>query len=105
MPLDVLDLIMQCTMRIPHLFQSTFLPDILTRWYTDKDTGRPAPEYPFMFFKAITALHDHGGEAPTAHIAQEALPDYEGDLALVVVREGKDIPAEDALEGRVYLQK
>ncbi|KAL2846683.1 hypothetical protein BJY01DRAFT_263246 [Aspergillus pseudoustus] len=63
-----------------------------------EETGRPAPEYPFIFIKASTALHDHGADVIVPKIAQEALPDYEGELVLVIGKEGKNIPIEEALD-------
>ena len=70
----------------------------MTQWCTVQETGRPTPEYPFIFIKASTALHDHGADVVIPEIAQNALPDYEGELVLLIGKEGKDIPLQSALD-------
>lgn len=45
-----------------------------------KETGRKAPAYPFMFFKASTTVHDHGVPVVIPKIAQDDQADYEGEL-------------------------
>ncbi|KAH6698481.1 hypothetical protein BKA61DRAFT_497106 [Leptodontidium sp. MPI-SDFR-AT-0119] len=62
------------------------------------ETGRPKPPYPFIFIKASTALQDHGADVVIPKIAQGGMPDYEGELVLVIGKDGKDIPMERALD-------
>ncbi len=61
-----------------------------------REGGAPAPEAPPFFTKPPTAVIGPG--APIVHhYATEAL-DYEVELAVVIGRKGRDIPASRALE-------
>lgn len=49
-------------------------------YYSIKETGRKPPQYPFMFFKAATTVHDHNADVVIPRIAQDDQADYEGEL-------------------------
>ncbi|KPI34749.1 uncharacterized protein AB675_9 [Cyphellophora attinorum] len=63
-----------------------------------RETGRKAPAYPSMFMKPSSAVAawDANVEVPT--VAQGKQIDYEGELAVVIGKTGKNISREDALE-------
>ncbi|RHZ43499.1 fumarylacetoacetate hydrolase family protein [Aspergillus thermomutatus] len=63
-----------------------------------KEAGRTPPPYPFIFFKPNTTLHDHGASVVIPKIAQDDQADYEGELCLVIGKDAKDVPVEQALE-------
>ncbi|KXJ90069.1 hypothetical protein Micbo1qcDRAFT_189219 [Microdochium bolleyi] len=62
-----------------------------------KETGRKMPNYPFMFIKANTTVHDHGANVVIPKIAQDTQPDYEGELCVVIGQDCKDVSEADAL--------
>jgi 2-keto-4-pentenoate hydratase/2-oxohepta-3-ene-1,7-dioic acid hydratase in catechol pathway len=59
------------------------------------ETGRPLPDVPTLFVKSPGAVigHDDTIVVPP-HVTQ---PDYEGELAVVIGRRARDVPAADAL--------
>jgi len=60
------------------------------------ETGRGVPPAPALFTKSPGALIAHGAPivVPT-HVEQ---PDYEGEIAVVIGREARDVREEDALD-------
>ncbi|KAH7625218.1 hypothetical protein B0T09DRAFT_394076 [Sordaria sp. MPI-SDFR-AT-0083] len=63
-----------------------------------RETGRPLPPCPVMFFKPATAVHDHGANVIIPKIAQDDQADYEGELCVIIGKDAKDVPAADALD-------
>ncbi len=63
-----------------------------------KETGAPFPQWPILFSKGIGTLQNPGGPIliPT-HLPSDEV-DYEGELAVVIGRGGKNIPRSRALE-------
>ncbi|KAF9891818.1 hypothetical protein FE257_003302 [Aspergillus nanangensis] len=61
------------------------------------ETGRPLPTCPTVFTKPGPAVADHDAPVPIPRIAQEQC-DYEGELVIVIGRDGKNISAENALD-------
>lgn len=61
------------------------------------ETGRALPTCPTIFTKPGPAIADHGEAIPVPKIAQSQC-DYEGELVIVIGREGKDIAEADALD-------
>ncbi len=61
-----------------------------------EEAGLPLPQAPVLFFKHTGSLLGHGGTIVPP--AGESTVDYEGELAVVIGRQGKDISAADALE-------
>ena len=57
---------------------------------------RPVPEYPLFFLRVANSQVGH--EESMLLPASSAQLDYEGELAVVIGRWGRDIPAERALE-------
>lgn len=66
--------------------------------YVDHSTesGFEQPVYPTLFSRYSTSLVAHGD--PMIHPAVSATLDYEGELAVIIGRSGKNIAREDALE-------
>ncbi|KAH7230184.1 uncharacterized protein BKA55DRAFT_743406 [Fusarium redolens] len=62
-----------------------------------KETGRAPPPYPSIFIKPSRSVTGWNDDIPIPKIAQKDQLDYEGELAIVIGRKGKDISAEDAL--------
>ncbi|KAF5530237.1 5-carboxymethyl-2-hydroxymuconate isomerase [Fusarium mexicanum] len=62
-----------------------------------KETGRTPPPHPSIFVKPSRATTGWNNDIPIPRIVQQDQLDYEGELAIVIGREGKDISAEDAL--------
>lgn len=59
------------------------------------ETGRPLPEVPTLFVKSTSAVIADGDTIVVPpHVTQ---PDYEGELAVVIGRRGRDISEADAL--------
>ena len=54
------------------------------------------PKYPSMFFRAPGSLVAHGKPLVRPKVSEQL--DYEGEIALVIGREGRHIPRERALE-------
>jgi acylpyruvate hydrolase len=59
------------------------------------EIGEPTPEYPILFHKAATSLIGHRQSIVLPRISRQV--DYEGELAVVIGRRGKNIPQQDAL--------
>jgi 2-keto-4-pentenoate hydratase/2-oxohepta-3-ene-1,7-dioic acid hydratase in catechol pathway len=60
------------------------------------ETGRELPKQPSMFIRLANTLTGHDGELIRPSVSQHF--DFEGELALVIGRGGRHIPAERALE-------
>jgi 2-keto-4-pentenoate hydratase/2-oxohepta-3-ene-1,7-dioic acid hydratase in catechol pathway len=59
------------------------------------ETGRPPPEFPTLFVKSPGAVIGDGEPIVIPpHVTQ---PDYEGELAVVIGRRARDVPAAEAL--------
>ncbi len=54
------------------------------------------PKYPSMFFRAPTSLVAHGKPLVRPKVSEQL--DYEGEIALVIGREGRHVPPERALD-------
>ncbi|KAH7323194.1 hypothetical protein B0I35DRAFT_459318 [Stachybotrys elegans] len=63
-----------------------------------KEGGRTPPPYPSVFIKPSTSVAGHSEDIPIPKIAQDGTVDYEGELAIVIGKTGKNIPKESALE-------
>ncbi|KAK2786860.1 hypothetical protein FQN52_007601 [Onygenales sp. PD_12] len=61
-----------------------------------KEGGRTPPPYPSIFIKASTCIASFNEDIPIPKLAQESC-DYEGELAIVIGKSGKNISKEDAL--------
>ncbi|KAJ4347356.1 uncharacterized protein N0V89_011297 [Didymosphaeria variabile] len=59
---------------------------------------RNPPPFPFIFFKPTTCILDHGEDVEIPKIAQDDQADYEGELTLVIGKDAKNVPLEDALD-------
>jgi 2-keto-4-pentenoate hydratase/2-oxohepta-3-ene-1,7-dioic acid hydratase in catechol pathway len=55
-----------------------------------------APKYPSMFYRAPGSLVGHEGKIVRPHESEQL--DYEGEIALVIGRQGRRIPHESALD-------
>ncbi|KAF5581448.1 5-carboxymethyl-2-hydroxymuconate isomerase [Fusarium pseudoanthophilum] len=71
--------------------------DIFDAKPTVKETGRTPPPHPSIFIKPSRSITGWNDDIHIPKIAQRDQLDYEGELAIVIGREGKDISAEDAL--------
>ncbi|KAI5917621.1 fumarylacetoacetate hydrolase [Camillea tinctor] len=60
--------------------------------------GRQPPPYPSVFIKPSTSIAGSTEDIPIPKIVQDGTLDYEGELALVIGKTGKDIPESSALE-------
>jgi 2-keto-4-pentenoate hydratase/2-oxohepta-3-ene-1,7-dioic acid hydratase in catechol pathway len=60
------------------------------------ETGRELPKQPSMFIRFANTLIGHGGEMIRPSVSQQF--DFEGELAVVMGRGGRHIPAERALD-------
>jgi 2-keto-4-pentenoate hydratase/2-oxohepta-3-ene-1,7-dioic acid hydratase in catechol pathway len=60
------------------------------------ETGRELPKQPSMFLRLANSLTGHEGELIRPSVSQNF--DFEGELAVVIGRGGRHIPAERALE-------
>ncbi|KAJ4153808.1 hypothetical protein LMH87_010280 [Akanthomyces muscarius] len=63
-----------------------------------QEGGRNPPPYPSVFIKPNTCLAGFSEDIPIPEIAQEGTLDYEGELAIVIGKEGRNISKEAALE-------
>ncbi|OAA76788.1 fumarylacetoacetate hydrolase [Akanthomyces lecanii RCEF 1005] len=63
-----------------------------------QEGGRNPPPYPSVFIKPNTCLAGFSEDIPIPKIAQEGTLDYEGELAIVIGKEGRNISKEAALE-------
>ncbi|KAK4235174.1 fumarylacetoacetate hydrolase [Achaetomium macrosporum] len=62
-----------------------------------QEGGRTPPPYPSVFIKPATSVAGHAEDVPIPRIAQDGTLDYEGELAVVIGKTGKDISKADAL--------
>ena len=60
------------------------------------DSGWTEPPYPILFHKAATALTGHRNPISIPQISKQV--EYEGELAVVIGQQGKNIPRKRALE-------
>lgn len=58
-----------------------------------KEFGGPTPETPILFLKGLNALNVHGGSVHAPAFVERL--DYEGELAVVIRRQAKDVPPEE----------
>ncbi|KAF9890057.1 hypothetical protein FE257_006737 [Aspergillus nanangensis] len=63
-----------------------------------KELGRTPPPYPSIFIKPSHSVTGWDSSIPIPKIAQKDQMDFEGELAILIGADGKDIPAENALE-------
>ncbi|EXJ74243.1 uncharacterized protein A1O5_02539 [Cladophialophora psammophila CBS 110553] len=63
-----------------------------------KEAGRQPPPFPFIFFKPNTTVQDHDAPVVIPKLAQDDQADYEGELCIVMGRDAKDVPVEQALD-------
>ncbi|KAF5009241.1 hypothetical protein FDECE_4534 [Fusarium decemcellulare] len=63
-----------------------------------KEGGRTPPPYPSVFIKPSTSVTGFNDDVPIPKIAQDGTVDYEGELAIVIGKTGKNIPKESALD-------
>ncbi|WP_181196732.1 fumarylacetoacetate hydrolase family protein [Paraburkholderia sp. BL25I1N1] len=62
------------------------------------ETGRAAPEFPSFFFKIHEAFVGHGEPLSKPHVSDRF--DFEGEVALVIGKGGRDIPLD---QGRSHI--
>ncbi|KAJ5679441.1 hypothetical protein N7462_007685 [Penicillium macrosclerotiorum] len=62
-----------------------------------REGGRTPPPFPSVFIKPSTSVAGYVEDIPITKIAQDGTLDYEGELAIVIGKTGKDIPKEAAL--------
>lgn len=62
-----------------------------------KETGHPLPKNPTLFMKPSPSIADHEEHIPIPKTAQ-AMLDYEGELCIVIGKEGKNITEDKALD-------
>ena len=60
-----------------------------------EETGREMPAVPTLFVKSPSSVIAH--EQPIVIPPHVTQPDYEGELAVVIGRHARDVPADDAL--------
>ncbi|KIW83637.1 hypothetical protein Z517_02883 [Fonsecaea pedrosoi CBS 271.37] len=63
-----------------------------------KEAGRQPPPFPFIFFKPNTTVQDHDAPVVIPKLAQDDQADYEGELCIVIGRDAKDVPLDQALD-------
>lgn len=63
-----------------------------------REGGRSPPPYPSMFTKASHAIASYNEDIPIPTLSQTDQLDYEGELAVVIGKTGKNIPADQALD-------
>ncbi|KPI34554.1 Ureidoglycolate lyase [Cyphellophora attinorum] len=63
-----------------------------------KEGGRSPPPYPSVFTKPSTSIASYNEDIPIPFIAQHDQLDYEGELAILIGRTGKDISKANALD-------
>jgi len=60
------------------------------------ETGAPIPTEPVVFVKSTGSIVGHGADILIPpHVTQ---PDYEGELAVVIGRRARDVPADEAMD-------
>jgi 2-keto-4-pentenoate hydratase/2-oxohepta-3-ene-1,7-dioic acid hydratase in catechol pathway len=77
-----------------YLFVLLLIPTLCV---TVKETGHPLPKNPTLFIKPSPSIAEHEEAIPIPKTAQ-AMLDYEGELCIVIGKEGKNISEENALE-------
>jgi 2-keto-4-pentenoate hydratase/2-oxohepta-3-ene-1,7-dioic acid hydratase in catechol pathway len=60
------------------------------------EIGEPVPEYPILFLKPATSIIGPGQAIVLPRVSRQV--DYEGELAVVMRRTGKNIPQRNALD-------
>lgn len=60
------------------------------------ETGRDAPKYPILFPRYPDSLVGHGSPLVRPHVSETF--DFEGELAVVIGKSGRYVPAERAME-------
>jgi 2-keto-4-pentenoate hydratase/2-oxohepta-3-ene-1,7-dioic acid hydratase in catechol pathway len=60
-----------------------------------RETGRPESKYPTIFTRYADSLIAHGADIVRPHVSTSL--DFEGELAVVIGRGGRYIPAKDAM--------
>ncbi|KAK8924354.1 Fumarylacetoacetate hydrolase domain-containing protein 2 [Metarhizium anisopliae] len=63
-----------------------------------QEGGRKPPPYPSIFIKPSTTVAGFNEDVPIPTIAQDGTLDYEGELAIVIGKTGKNIPKSAALD-------
>ena len=58
----------------------------------------PPPQFPVVFMKSTNTLIGHGGAIIIPSVAADQEVDYEAELAVVIGREAKNVPVEDAMD-------
>jgi 2-keto-4-pentenoate hydratase/2-oxohepta-3-ene-1,7-dioic acid hydratase in catechol pathway len=61
-----------------------------------RETGRPESKYPTIFTRYADSLIAHGADIVRPHVSTSL--DFEGELAVVIGRGGRYIPAKDAMQ-------
>mmetsp|Transcript_15636 Transcript_15636/g.39421 ORF Transcript_15636/g.39421 Transcript_15636/m.39421 type:complete len:298 (+) Transcript_15636:197-1090(+) len=62
------------------------------------ETGMEAPRLPTLFMKSTTALNAPFGDIVQPAVCHHEEMDYEGELAIVIGKECKDVSVDDALD-------
>lgn len=62
-----------------------------------QEGGRRPPPYPSIFLKPSASVAAYNEDIPIPKLAQDDQLDYEGELAIVIGKTGKDIPNDQAL--------
>jgi 2-keto-4-pentenoate hydratase/2-oxohepta-3-ene-1,7-dioic acid hydratase in catechol pathway len=65
---------------------------------TVKEIGMEPKPNPDMFPKAPCSISGHGDDVEIPKIAQDDQADYEGELAIVMGKDAKNVSEEDALD-------
>jgi 2-keto-4-pentenoate hydratase/2-oxohepta-3-ene-1,7-dioic acid hydratase in catechol pathway len=60
------------------------------------EIGEPVPEYPILFLKPATSIIGPGQAIVLPRVSKQV--DFEGELAVVIGRTGKNIPQQNALD-------
>lgn len=62
------------------------------------ETGKPVPEYPILFMKGPNAVQHPGGAIVLPEFLRSETVDYEGELAVVIGTQCKNVSADNALD-------
>lgn len=63
-----------------------------------QEGGRKPPPYPSIFTKSADTIASYNENIPIPKIAQEDQCDYEGELAIVIGKTGKNIKKDEAID-------
>ncbi|CAI6091639.1 unnamed protein product [Clonostachys chloroleuca] len=63
-----------------------------------EEGGRTPPPYPSLFIKPSTCIAGFEDNIPIPKVAQDGTIDYEGELAIIIGKTGKNISKDSALE-------